>query len=535
MNDRDYAMQSVETLTLEAEARRARRDVNAFVEFVFGEADGTPLVQQELHRVGHAFIDWCWAHERRALLLWPRYHGKTTQALARLAWEIGRAYSGASPGTARLYTNSGDIGAARTEALKSIIDSERFRRVFPKVRIERSGERGKDSATAFNVRGRVAGELDYSFTAQSIVSSKAGGRATVIGLLDDVVDATSMESGAHREKVLGRWQNDVSNIIVGPTLAIGTRWHRDDLWASLRGSPGWAAMVVSAANAPDGGPLIAEYHGLPADAPAFPREIACPAINDWTAERYVQARAVGRASWARQYCQEPLSGETQKFTEAMFARIDISRIDFGKCRFVTFIDPAGGHDGGDTTALVTLIVGAQSQPGLAVGDAVLWLGEATYTALSRIPDRLQYIEARITERGGAASMWAVQCEINGGWESGWVATRADPRMSGYPLMSGIKHTTAKAGRIEGIEASVSRASGAGRLWIRDDWPQVPALSAAMAQVWDWPHGSNDDFPDALSAAIIEARLGGATAFSESRVPPRVSVIPRPPAIPRRLA
>ena len=520
----DEHSQAAFAATEELAVRRARHDVNAFIEFVLRQNDGARLIQEELHRAGQTTIDRCIADNAPTLLLWPREHGKTTQVLGRVAWEIGRSYSPviAAPrfrfGTVRYYTNPGSA-EVRTKYLRNIILSPAFQRVFPGVALDGV----KDNADSFNLVGNTS--LDWTFSAHAMTSSKAGGRATLLGILDDVVDATSMVSSAHRAELVMRWDNDVANILSCPILAIGTRWHREDLWGEFTARESWRTMIVSAHDAPETGALIVRTRDGEATAPLLER---MGRTREWYSNR---RRGIGPAAWSRQFGQSPDVSEFQKFREGMFQRFDVSRLDFARCALVTFVDPAGGHVGGDTTGIVSLILCTHPQPAMLVGDAVLWRAEATSTPLARVADRLARVADAWTTQGGRMTAWRVECETNGGWESGWAAVRREPGMSGYPLGAGVKHSTAKEGRIETLAVMAGKEAGAGRLWIADSWETDHELALALTQLWDWPNAKNDDFPDALAAACELAGLalgsgGGIAPMRASRPKGLSAAFPR---------
>src|SRR5262249_3337197 len=76
----------LKVLMLKQRVRAARRDPVAFAEFAFTDESGRSLRLAGVHRELHAHL----SGQPRALVELPRDHGKTTQVLIRVIWELGR-------------------------------------------------------------------------------------------------------------------------------------------------------------------------------------------------------------------------------------------------------------------------------------------------------------------------------------------------------------------------------------------------------------------------------------------------------------
>ena len=103
-----------------AQREQARRNPDVFVAYTRGYQQG------QFHRRIQAHLT---AHEKAYCEL-PRGHGKTEQAAARMAWEIGR-----NPAIRIKYIAQTDEYATKTtDLVKRIIESPAYSRVFPAVR-----------------------------------------------------------------------------------------------------------------------------------------------------------------------------------------------------------------------------------------------------------------------------------------------------------------------------------------------------------------------------------------------------------------
>ena len=197
----------------------ARRDPNLFIEYVLN-LEQAPLHEEMQHHYS--------AHpEGPCGVGAPRGHAKTVQTCGRVAWEIGHA-----PAARWKYIQSTDTEAAKSvEFVKNIIESERYRQVFP--RIEPDPDMwGK---TAFRV---VSNEIhrDPTLEARGIFGH-AGGRWTDL-VADDVCDLeNAVRRSALRLQVIEAWHNTWMKMGTGDrrrVWCVFTPWHVSDLTAEWR-------------------------------------------------------------------------------------------------------------------------------------------------------------------------------------------------------------------------------------------------------------------------------------------------------------
>jgi hypothetical protein len=170
--------------------RRLLRERAATDDAAFAEYMGHPIFPDHL-REASRFAN----RHRRAVLLAPRGHGKTTLFLYRAARLIG-----VSGGRCRLgiLTAVDDDAEARSRAIRTIIESPRFAEVFPRAAHGVEGRPWTDAA--WTVRGVDLGK-DFTCVAMSLASVRAGPRLDY-PLADDPVGQQENATAAGRAKVL---------------------------------------------------------------------------------------------------------------------------------------------------------------------------------------------------------------------------------------------------------------------------------------------------------------------------------------------
>lgn len=230
-----------------AEARdAARRDYNAFSEFVLRDNEDHPLRQAVLHRVWQAHILACWQGGKIPAILAPFGHGKSIQlTVGRTAWELG--------GDVRLRVKivcQNDLKAMeRVMGVASIFRSPRYRYVFPNVReVARSEARQKGRQAKWTQHevflDRPGFSIDPSIQAAGVLSPGTGGRADLM-IFDDVVDQrNAVDEPALREKVVDNidrvWTQRMEPH--ARMLYVGTPWHQADFTHKILERPAWCVL-----------------------------------------------------------------------------------------------------------------------------------------------------------------------------------------------------------------------------------------------------------------------------------------------------
>lgn len=225
----------------------ARANVNAFIEFIMSndwdaESRGLPVIQQWFHEDLQDMLDAGRAGRPGCLysaVAMPRSHGKTTQMIGRILWELGH-----DPNLRiRIVAETAEVARLRVKEIKAHIERNKFLHVvFPKLR-ENPSEAWQ--ATQLTVERDMLSR-DPTLSAGGILGGGTGGRVNIL-VGDDVVGR--MNSVAHPRsipEVISAWEGAWMPQVVrgGRVWYFCTTWHPDDLSHKLIRSKEYKSMVV---------------------------------------------------------------------------------------------------------------------------------------------------------------------------------------------------------------------------------------------------------------------------------------------------
>lgn len=231
---------------------------------------------------------------RDVLLIAARGHAKSEYFSAVLpAWLIGH-----DPARRIVHITSTDaLATMYARRLQGVIESWAYRRVFPDL----PGRGRKWTENEWTLD--IPGQRDPTWRCAGRGGAITGGRADVI-IVDDVVTLENARGAGERERTLEWFQQTLVPMLVpgtGQLLVIGTRYHEEDLYASLMAG-GLEALI-------------------------YPAEDACGEIL-WP-ERFTRAALDARrrpplgspGSYASQYLCRPLAATGEVFRRAWFPRV----------------------------------------------------------------------------------------------------------------------------------------------------------------------------------------------------------------------
>jgi hypothetical protein len=252
-------MRELAWMALAAEEKHAASNFTTFVRLCTGDEAGNPFVLEPLHLQWHKHVAWCWKHDLHAGIMAHWSSGKSAGLVVPLpAWLIGR-----NPNLRiKVVCSSTELARERVEAVKTIISSPIYKRVFPHIRAGTSWK-----ANEFTVE-RTGNSTDQTLQAKSVFGKGVGKRADVL-IFDDVVDQLNAAEPAQRKKV----REFVSNTWMGrltpqgKVLYIGTPWNTDDATYHLMKRSRWCFLVQKVNE--EVTCLEQEVHGAPLD---YPRE-----------------------------------------------------------------------------------------------------------------------------------------------------------------------------------------------------------------------------------------------------------------------
>jgi hypothetical protein len=238
----------------------ARRDPNAFIEYVMKGEGNARIVQEAGHR------EWqdIWTRYDKSVVLGSVGTGKTTQLRGRLIYEIGR-----DPEDTRVAYVSATQSHPKKQlgSLKEEISrNPRVWHVFPWLR-RAEGEREEWSSTKILVQ-RDSTHPDVTLECYGAYGSILGSRKTII-VFDDLCNFANTLTEASRAK-MADWLAEVLSRAKGQIRmwAIGHIWHANDALQVLRKKPGWFyARYEATRKEPDPTP---EEPGRTREVPNFP-------------------------------------------------------------------------------------------------------------------------------------------------------------------------------------------------------------------------------------------------------------------------
>ena len=226
----------------------ARTDVNAFMEFAMTndwdvESMDIPLKQQWFHEDMQGLLDeGCKGASENtyAAVALPRSHGKTTQMIGRILWELGN-----KPNLRiRILAETFDVAKLRVQEVKAHIERNKFlHMVFPWLK-EADGDTWQKAQ--FTVQRDIISR-DPTMLAGGILGGGTGGRVNLL-IGDDVVGRrNALAHPKERSEVISAWNGAWLPQLIrgGRVWYFCTPWHPQDLSHKLIASREYSSYVVA--------------------------------------------------------------------------------------------------------------------------------------------------------------------------------------------------------------------------------------------------------------------------------------------------
>ncbi len=246
--------------TLAKRTLAARENLGAFVETVVKNETGAPMVLAPIHRAWMRHVEFCWRHDLRAIVVAPFGHGKTLSVVIPIiAWNLGR-----DPNLrVKIVTNEDDAAMRRLGAVRKIIESMAYRRVFPDVK---QGTKWTEHELYLERPGQSP---EPSVQSKGVLATGIGTRADIL-VFDDVVDQKNSRDPIQRQKILSLLEETWMSRLEphGTVIYVGTLWHNSDATHNLIQRSGWCTLLQRVAD--DCESIEQELIGcpFPADYPA---------------------------------------------------------------------------------------------------------------------------------------------------------------------------------------------------------------------------------------------------------------------------
>lgn len=498
-------MSDLERAALEELARRelARRHLLDFTLYTFPGYRASwhhEVIADHLDRVALPK-----GHPRRIprlMVFCPPGMGKSELVSRRFpAWLLGR-----DPRTRIVATSyTASLAATMGTAVRSIVGSEAFARVFPEVVLE-----GKETELAFDVRGKAHHDQSYYGVG---VGGGLSGRRFDVAVIDDPVKAREdAESKPYRDR-LEAWYTSVLRTRRADLSADGsaivlvlTRWHEDDLAGRLleaaskgRGDP-WTVLWLPALRELD------SPYPVPVEA-VDPREEGEPL---WPERQPLEdlelTRSISSRDWTSLYQQRPVPAAGGLFRREWLRYFD--RTDERGAPAVEWLDGEARVRRYRVEALRRFVVvdlAASTRETADYTVAQVWgqvpgSGELLLLDQDRRrlegPDQVPALRA-LLERWRAGVAWVERV----GYQLAFVQ---HARAAGLP----VRELVADRDKVARSFPAQALAEG-GRILLPRGAPWLGDLEAELLA---FPQGAHDDQVDALAyAALVAASWSGPPA------------------------
>lgn len=473
--DEDLLVERVECAK-SLRVEQARSDPNAFAEYCFEDSSGTPFVQAWFHEEWHQAI----TDHARTIIVSPRNHGKTSQIVIRVIWELGN-----NPNLRIKIVCASDSKAIERlfEIAQHIESNLRVQEVFPHLKPAARGDWTKHKV----VVQRRAKHRDASVEALGITSTATGGRCDLL-IADDVVDRrNALQLPKMRTIIKQAWYSDWTQLLepTGRVVYICTLWHKGDLSHDLLRNK--------------------EYHVVRYDVTEH-LEALWPEV--WNSVKLKQRRReIGPIEFNRGFRNIAQDISDAIIHPEWIRWFNPDDIDPNNIIFLLSYDPAYGQKSQhDYFACVVL--------GIDLIHNEILVFDAYHT---RIPAPMQVKQIAADWKMFKPEMIVVESIAA---QEGLAQTLEDR----YPAMPLYRHTpiTDKIQRMNATTPYLYNGMIRFSVDLKPDAMVLPERGDLISELFDFPIGANDDMCDAFSQAIkfavqgfmidAQAQAGQAEAF-----------------------
>lgn len=186
----------------------------------------------EIHEEVFRWLSDPQANEQQ-LLLMPRGHLKSHCIAVWCVWQITK-----HPDTSIVYLSAGeDLATVQVSAIKNMITSDRYRRLWPEMIHKEEAKRDKWTAWSFNVDHPLRKEMgtrDLTIIVKTVKANATGLHCDVL-VLDDVVVPNNAYTESGRKEVRAGVSQFASIKNPGAiTKAVGTIYHPSDVYNDFK-------------------------------------------------------------------------------------------------------------------------------------------------------------------------------------------------------------------------------------------------------------------------------------------------------------
>jgi phage terminase large subunit-like protein len=183
-------------------------------------------------------------------LLSPRGSAKSTFVAMLLAWLVGKHALDRKLLRILYVSYNVNVARAKSAAVKSIVNSEDYRRIFPMVRMSRQKKGDELWSIDFTFAGiDVRGEDAFTLACAGLRGAITSKRANLIVVDDLIKSQADIANPDVRREMEKNWNQVIvpTRFQGGRSLVLGTRFHFDDMFATtFVEKNGWKVLTQAA-------------------------------------------------------------------------------------------------------------------------------------------------------------------------------------------------------------------------------------------------------------------------------------------------
>lgn len=243
------------------------------------------------------------------VLLSPRGSAKSTVVGLLLGWLIGR-HAEAKKLLRILYVSYNvDVARNKSAAVKNLICSKEYQEIFPSVRLSKS--RTSDELWSIDwefAEVDVRGEDAFTIACAGLKGTITSKRANLVIVDDAIKSAASIANPDIRREMETNWTNVIVPTIFqgGRTIALGTRFHFDDLFATIyTEQKGWKVITQSALQYDDEGRPKSYWPEM------------------WSTKYLLRLQGDDRVAFSYQYLNQPVRSAELGISPELFIKSEV--------------------------------------------------------------------------------------------------------------------------------------------------------------------------------------------------------------------
>lgn len=234
---------------------------------------------------------------------------KSTSLCLLLAWLIGR-HAAAGKLLRVLYVSYNvEVARGKSAAIKNLICTPEYREVFPMVHLSKTRSSDELWCLDWEEAGiDVRGEDAFTLACAGLKGSITSKRSSLVVVDDAIKSAAAIANPDVRREMEGNWESVIVPTMFqgGRAIALGTRFHFDDLFATVfTEKRGWEVLIQQALSYDEDGRARSYWPKM------------------WSAKYLLARQSANRISFSYQYQNQPVRNTELGVSPELFIKGDI--------------------------------------------------------------------------------------------------------------------------------------------------------------------------------------------------------------------